>query len=290
MRTKSIILFLATILFVACYGDGGNLKLESFSFSDSCEYATVDIQGEIPAGEDEVSQAIRDSLLEILETDLSYTKYDGVEAVERFTGDKSKMANVIGHYGPKLFEALYLMCKEDVDERNSNIDGLGLSEAETDKMKNDFSAWTFKYTLKMDTVTSDYAIFQLKNHTSVGNNISSDTGKGFIFFNMKTGKQVKHIVDPECNGLLQDIIKDGLEEYFKSQGKELSATDFDEKFETKHGLIPLPSEITISQEGIVFLYKTGEIASTDEGAPEFTVPLEDIKPYLTVEAKEMLCD
>lgn len=89
------------------------------------------------------------------------------------------------------------------------------------------------------------------------------------------------------------IIKKGLRDYFSSVGgeeiesdeelKEYILTDDDVDY------LPLPNhEPYIVEDGMQFTYQPYEISFYAAGMPEFTVPLNEMKPHLTTTAREML--
>ncbi len=86
---------------------------------------------------------------------------------------------------------------------------------------------------------------------------------------------------------LQELIKEGLKQYFKVKTDEELKTNFlnpDNIY-----IIPLPQALPyFTKEGVKFVYAQYEIASYATGMPSFTVPYDKIKSILTVPAASLL--
>ena len=85
---------------------------------------------------------------------------------------------------------------------------------------------------------------------------------------------------------MQSILRNGLKEYFEVKT--------DEELENSLSLesiynIPLPvTPPLFTEKGIVVIYQQYEIAAYAAGMPNFTIPYEEILPYLTPEAKRLI--
>lgn len=104
-----------------------------------------------------------------------------------------------------------------------------------------------------------------------------------ITFDIETGRPYELIIDPEkaADPALQALLRQGLTQYF-SINMEQTIENVDEfLFLPDDGLIPLPAtDLWIVPDGVVFIYQSYEIAPYAAGQPSFTIPLEQIRPYL----------
>jgi len=91
----------------------------------------------------------------------------------------------------------------------------------------------------------------------------------FLNFDSETGQSIQN------NQIFNDIeaFKTVAEPYFKDATKDKSLVLDYKQFE-------LPANIGYSEDGIVLLYNTYEIAPYSSGIIEFAIPFEDAHPYL----------
>ncbi|MDO6759872.1 DUF4163 domain-containing protein [Tamlana sp. 2_MG-2023] len=91
----------------------------------------------------------------------------------------------------------------------------------------------------------------------------------FLNFNSKNGKLIAN------TALFSDIagLKSIAKPYYQSSIEDKNILLNQDEFK-------LPSNIAYTEEGLVFLYNTFEIAAYSEGIIEFKIPFEEAKPYL----------
>ena len=81
----------------------------------------------------------------------------------------------------------------------------------------------------------------------------------------------------------------GMLRYYKEADVEMTQDELLDNLMIEDRTIPLPVwEPYPTAEGLVFTYQQYEIASYAEGMPSFTVPYEEIQPYLTEEFRQLL--
>lgn len=115
-----------------------------------------------------------------------------------------------------------------------------------------------------------------------GVTFSKSNGKTFGY-DMMTGTD-----SPE----FKQFIKEGLRKFFSTEGQEaLSDDDLLQELVSYSGSIdelPLPdSEPYMTDKGVTFIYQPYEISYYAAGKPEFTIPYDAIRPYLTPQAVEL---
>ena len=120
--------------------------------------------------------------------------------------------------------------------------------------------------------------------------IGFETGVTFSKSNGKTFgyDMMKDTDSPE----FKQFIKEGLRKFFSTEGQEaLSDDDLLQELVSYSGSIdelPLPdSEPYLTEKGVTFIYQPYEISYYAAGKPEFTIPYDAIRPYLTPQAVEL---
>lgn len=120
--------------------------------------------------------------------------------------------------------------------------------------------------------------------------IGFETGVTFSKSNGKTYgyDMMKDTDSPE----FKQFIKEGLRKFFSTEGQEaLSDDDLLQELVSYSGSIdelPLPdSEPYLTEKGVTFIYQPYEISYYAAGKPEFTIPYDAIRPYLTPQAVEL---
>lgn len=292
MQIKTITIGIISALLTTCTGSQ-NIELESFSFSDSCKYANLSLEGELPKADNQVTQVIRDTLLYIIEKQLCFTDYEGNDAVKWYEGDRTDLSSIIDYYGKSLFNALSSQSRNDIEERNRYIMAdETMSDEEKQRITSDFPGWDYSLSLKLDTVTSRYAIFQNNSYIYQGGAHGGVSGAGAVTFDMKTGKRIASFIDKTHTHQLQSLLRRGLRTYFSAQGEEVADEDLNDCLLLNGEEIPLPECYVPcpGKDGLVFTYAQYEIACYAAGMPSFTIPYCDLLPYLTDEAKELLSD
>ena len=77
--------------------------------------------------------------------------------------------------------------------------------------------------------------------------------------------------------------------YFSEDDNEISPEELDNYLFLESGVVPFPAWTPYPDEdGLVFTDQQYEIAAYAAGMPNFTIPYEDILPYLTPEAKRLI--
>ncbi len=137
-----------------------------------------------------------------------------------------------------------------------------------------------------------YIVYNTTTSTYLGGAHGSFCCYGYVISKL-TGKALTQTVDTTKVKQLQPYIRKGVIEYFHECGEtDVNASNlFDNLLlSEEHGhTIPLPANTpAFSAKGVVFTYQQYEIAAYCYGLVSFTVPYDDIKPYLVPEAKALL--
>lgn len=154
----------------------------------------------------------------------------------------------------KKFDSIYIAFKDDFEE--SSLVWEALIDGEV--------------TYQSPEITS----IAINNYLNTGG-AHGNMNISFLNFNSQTGEILQ----------LEDYIKNEVEftklaeKYFTLKVKEeLDENDFNNHFFGDD--FQLPETIGFSNEGVILLYNVYEIAPYSEGITEFTIPFEDVLPYL----------
>ena len=242
---------------------GQSINTEEYTFEKETEYCTVNMSAELPvATDDDVCTKITSQLYSILESVFSD---NDLATLSPYNGNDMNSRAVTEYYFQLFFKEL----------NNSSY--------ETAKEYEDYQA-EFSLRISKGYETPFCVVFNHHEFTYAG------SAHGFEFKNTYTfSKKDGHIVDEFLDSArdlssFQSMIRRGLCDRFQTAPENLGDyIDVDEYH------IPLPSSALYpSKEGIVFYYAAYEIAPYYAGESYFTVPYDEIIPFLSKEARELL--
>ena len=118
---------------------------------------------------------------------------------------------------------------------------------------------------------------------------------GFTF-DKKTGEKVQKILSPKHIKALQPMLKTGFRSYFREMAKSNGSRNIESEVKDnmdnlllEHKIISLPENgVSLSPEGVVFIYGEYEAGCYAIGMPTFTVPYSKIGKYLSPKARRLV--
>lgn len=235
------------------------LRTDTLSFEKHEGYYTVTMFVEYPvAGSDSLVKSIREYINDFLDGKYSGSLADGL-ALIRESGEY--VFNVLQEEG-------------DVDEEY--VPDLFIQKCVTRGYEN-----------------SAFVTFEASNTQYTGgiHGIGFESGCTFCKANGKRfdSNMLKNTDAPA----FKRLIKNGLKKFFAAEGKgaeSISDEELADELVSYGGSldeIPLPdAEPFMTAEGVKFIYQPYEISYYAAGRPEFTIPYDVIKPYLTDQAIE----
>lgn len=288
MRIASV-LGLALLAAAACTPSGKDLKTETFAFTDSTAHAHLDISAELPVPG--AADAVRTRLIEVIDGQLSHIgTYEEERLFPAFEGRTGDGKSLMEYYRGKALEAIGRLSQEDYDERVQSIEeNDGITEAERADILATMPGWEYAFSLKKTRETDRYVVFLSEDYVYMGGAHGGIIGRGPLTFDKKDGHLVEQFLETSCLEDLQPVFRSGLVRYFSEEGEEVQPEQIDGWLMLENGLIPFPAWAPFpSEEGLVFTYQQYEIASYAAGMPSFTVPYDEIRPFLTQEARDLL--
>ena len=295
MKTLRAILAvgLAVLAAVACRPSGGkDLKTETLEYEDSAAHAGLSIQVELPvSGQGAAAENIRKKLVEVMDGLLSHIgSYEEERLFPAFEGDAGKTEALLAYYREKAMACFGKMAQEDYDERVASIEeNDGLTDEQRKEILAEMPGWEYDFGLLKNRETDKYVVFLSQDFVYLGGAHGGVTGRGGLTFNKKDGLLVEQFLDPACLDAIQPLLRKGITKYFSDDDVEISPEELDNYLFLESGIIPFPAWTPYPDEdGLVFTYQQYEIASYAAGMPNFTIPFDDLLPYLTPEAKALL--
>lgn len=282
---------LCLVFAASCRQGNRPLMMESFHYEDSTEHVSLSMKVELPADAGQAAKAIRARLQMDMDEYLSrVTSYEGDRLFDPFAGDKGNTQAFVTYYGSSLLAALGKNAKDDADERVAYIQE---DPSFTEEDKAEFIAgipdWEYDFTFSKVEETPGYVVFRSQDYTYLGGAHGGVGGDGWRTFRKKDGSLVEHLVDRTRENDMQPLLIAGLLRYYKEMDVEMTEEELLDNLMIDQRHIPLPVwEPYPTAEGLLFTYHQYEIASYAEGMPSFVVPYDEIDPYLTPEAKQLL--
>ena len=229
------------------------LKLKTYSFSGREGMAHADVSVEYPVdGEARLVDAIRKHI----------ANHAGLESDEVELSDGQ---GIVDSYGNHLMEEMKMLAADyEGDDYVTEI----------------YHDWSFTKLCETD----NYVTFLGEADMYTGGIHGISFQAGTTFFKEDGTTFTTEMLRNTDSAAFQKLIRDGLREYFKSENEELSDEELGEYLIAVEDVnnIPLPgAEPYITEEGVCFIYQPYEISFYAAGMPEFTVPIEQLKPFLT---------
>ena len=290
---KFLAVGLAIVAAVACRPSGGkDVKTELRECEDSTAHADLSIKAELPVpGQGAVSERIRMALVEVMDEQLSHLgTYEENRLFPAFDGRADDTDALMEYYRGKALEAIGKQAQEDYDERVASIEeNDGLTDEERAEILSDMPGWEYDFSLLKNRETDRYVVFLSEDYVYLGGAHGGIIGRGGLTFDKKEGLLVERFLDPACLDAIQPLLRKGLTDYFKDGDMEITPEELDNVLFLESGTIPFPAWTPFPGEnGLVFTYQQYEIAAYAAGMPNFTIPYDEILPYLTPEAKLLI--
>ena len=249
------------------------LKTQNLTYSYEQDKVEVSIDIDYPKSNDLLGKAIAEFISE---------KLGGT-----YEEDLSKGQEVIDYYGDKLKAELKENRKNDLED--------GMEEDYINGYSNDFSIKKIYETDRLVTFLLEHSIYLNGAHGVdyvYGQTFRKSDGRRF------DAEMMRNLDHSD----MYQIRKEGIREYF--QGADIDAdpgTENEQKYiddeelkeyiitEDNINFMPMPRHAPyVTKKGITFSYQPYEISFYAAGAPEFTVPLKKMKPFLTQTARNLL--
>lgn len=270
-------LIAATAMLASC--SGHKLKTRVYCYADSTKYATCYVKVELPVN----NEQMREELIERIDYQMSHmANFEGERDFDKFAGDANDTQTVVDYYGEQGLKTFSDMSQNNAEERAEYADKDIAEDVVPVQLECHFE-------LNKTYETSRLAVFTSWNYVYLGGAHGGVVGDGDMTFDKASGEMFTNFLLPSSEADLQPAIREKLMDYFSENGDPVSEDNLMEYLLINGDIIPLPvSSPAPGKEGLTFTYMQYEIASYASGMPSFTIPYDEIKPYLTEEAIELL--
>lgn len=250
------------------------LTTNTFKYSKKDKTAEVKVDIEYPtSGDPTLCDGIRSIILSL--------------AQHNFPGDKTNGKAVANYLGKSAYDNAHTMWTEvDKENKEASVEG-------SDFEYTPQPPYAVEMTVKKIAETNKYITLSITSYEYLGGAHGSTAMQGITFSKLDGKKINDRVLKNSRPKGLNNIIKNGLKKYFAECGTTIkSDADLADQLLLEEGKsvndLPLPAEgLYINTQGIVFCYGQYEIAPYAAGIPTFTVPFEQLKPYMTYAAIDL---
>ena len=277
-------------LLAACDSSKAPLKLDVRDFEDASTHARFLMEVELPVAKGEAATAIRATLVDVMDDALSHVAGRNERAFDRFDGDIDDAESLFSYYEGQAFSALCEAADRDMEARILGIyESTTLSDSEKKYYAGNLSGWVHEYSLKKVEETERYVVFDSRSYVDYGGTHGGIVGDGPLVFSKKDGHLVRSIFEPDSGKEMQKLLREGLQQYFqpRAEGTGLEMDAFLSLPED--GMIPLPSWAPYPvADSLHFVYQQYEIAPYASGMPEFSLPCDKLRKFMTEDARKTI--
>lgn len=191
---------------------------------------------------------------------------------QRYKGDLANGQTVVDFYGKGNMKYL----REQQQEIGTYDDG-------------NTPAMSYEAGIRKTAETDSYVTYRSTSYVFLGG--AHGSASDYSVNICKDSKKVlKESVDTTKVKALQPLLKKGVLSYLKQAGEEeVNEQNLGDYLFIDKGIIPMPAHTpALTDKGVHFIYQQYEIGPYAMGMVEFTIPYQDIKPYLTAEAAKLL--
>ena len=280
------------VLAVSCQGGGAPVEIENRTFEDEAAYVDTKLDVDLPVAKGAVATAIRAALAEVLYRDVcDIARRDDKPDFAPFAGDAGDTQALMGYYEEQLTAALTAASDSEYAERIEGImEAETLSDSEKENYIKNIGNWAFDYSLKKVGETDRCIVFKSEYYVNYGGTHGGILGAGPLTFSKRDGRLVGDFFQPGSAARMQPLLREGLREYFGPRMDGTGVDDLDVFLSLPEGgAVPLPKWAPQPvADSLHFIYQQYEIAPYAAGMPEFSLPVGQLKDFLTEEAAGIL--
>lgn len=290
MKKYILLIVFCAALCAACENRSREMETETLHLADSSANLHMRLNVELPLSQSAAAEAIRNSLLTLLDQQLSHLSYeDNGREFPPFSGD-SRQSDLLLHYLLKeAFQRADSTAAEDVSMHRAFIlENAEMTEEQKQEALSYIPLWEYEFSISRIGEGAHWIVFQSQNYQYTGGAHGGVWGAGCLTFDKRTGKRISPMIDPAQTQAIQPLLVKGLQSYYAECDAPMSAQELLDHLFIENGVIPLPGWAPYPNgEGLVFVYQQYEIASYAEGMPAFTLALDEVRPFLTPEAAKL---
>jgi len=288
MTRKSNFIAAAAICLVLLSGcKGADIKTSTYDFQNTGERSDFSFLLELPVSTKGAAGEIRSQLIDIMDRQLSSIGlYDGGRMFPKYDGDMSNTEALVEYYSTNGGDAIETHAMDFYNEVKQYME-----DADEEENMDYIPRCEYDFTLAKVYESFNYIVFLSEDFNYMGGAHGGVTGMGDITFDKRNGKIFDNFLKADALEQMQGLIEKGLAEYFEEPDGGDAAASVREHLFLDEGdtTIPFPAWTPSPDKyGLNFTYQQYEIAAYAMGMPSFTIPYDEVKPFLTPEAIELL--
>lgn len=291
MKIKVSFFAAAILCLLVLSGCGNKIRTKTYHYYSEKPHATLSMTVDLPVSTDGVAGEIRNGLIDIMDSQMSRVAYyEEGRLFPKYDGDYNKTVPMLRYYLRSAADALLSSADADFSERSGYIMAdEDLSEEEKADVLDSFPGYEYDFQLTKEYETDRFIVFLSEDYVYAGGAHGGVTGQGAVTFDKSFGKRFTNFIKEGSLEAMQGLFVKGLVDYLNdSAGSVNEQNVFDHLF-LEDKVIPFPAWTPApTKEGLCFTYQQYEIAAYALGMPSFTIPYDEVKPYLTPEAIALL--
>ena len=294
MKSKTLFIAFAALCLVAlggCDRSGRPVVTRSYSYVDSASHAGLSFELELPEATNGPAGEIRKGIIDVLDSRLAFIgSYEGERLFPKFDGDLSDSDAVVDYYRTKALETLNAGATSDYEERKGYImEDPDFTDEEKAEMLESYPGYEYDFSLTKESETKRYVVFNSTDYIYLGGAHGGVTGEGSVTFDKRSGQRFTNFFKDGALEQMQDLLLKGVTEYFSDNDDSVSKENVREFLFLDSETIPFPAWTPApTEDGLCFTYQQYEIAAYAAGMPSFIIPYDEVEPWLTPEAIDLL--
>ncbi len=245
--------------------DAQSFTVKTVKYNQTNEDAEVEIEFDYPTGDNRVADSARAFIT-------------GIEGKEGYAGSLRDAQAYIDYIGPKVFEQWTEGHRSDQESMNEDLE-----EGDDPVVLPRYGHWV---SVSMECDEPKYVSFRYSANEYMGGAHGLPSMFGATF-SKADGHRLGSILKNTDAAAFHRLLIDGAKSYFTEGGND----DLDEYLLISSADLTVPNAAPfLTRKGVCFIYGAYEIAPYAAGLPEFTIPYDKIRPYLTKEALRLLDD
>jgi hypothetical protein len=275
----------------SCDRSGKPVATRSYSYVDSAALTDLTFELELPESTQGTVGEIRKGLIDIMDSRLAFIgSYEGERLFPRYDGNLTDTDALIDYYRSNALKSLSANATSDFEERAKYImEDPDYTDEERADILNSYPGYEYDFSLTKEYETPRYVVFSSIDYIYLGGAHGGVTGEGSVTFDKRNGLQFTEFFKEDALEPMQPLLLKGLTEYFSDNDGTVTEDNVREFLFLDSDTIPFPVWIPApTADGLCLTYQQYEIAAYAMGMPSFILPYEDVKPYLTPEAIDLL--
>ena len=274
----------------SCHSDmknGEGLETDTVVYADSGEFANVKVNVVLPVANDSASARMRRQLLRLVISEIN-TEYEE-EIKLKFSGDPDDTKSMLTYFASAKFKRWSEDARKMYEENMEYVEkDETLSEEQKAEARSNFMPFEYSLNMTKDVETKNYVVFDCYEFSYLGGAHGGVYGDGPIIFSKKDGSRLEEVISKSNTNAMQGLLREGVESYFADYGEDVDDRNIFDCLILVDSIIPLPVHLPyLDGDSMIFEYQQYEIAPYAAGMPSFKVHVNEVKPFLTPEARKV---